>query len=212
MSNQNEWLVLADQFHGCGDVTLRWTYNGDCRSMTSVGSDWGGQPAIDRYVALARRAGELLGDASSTPQCAWYEALEQMRPLAVVTTRAVEVLNDDRPAVLRSLELPDAAGVSRQVATELASGVEPHGPPVATEPAAEPGLAAIMSAADRAVLAIAHSSDKRIDEKMRQIAVVKPESVHWKATRWAELLGVTDSRIRQTETWKAWRAADKKSD
>jgi hypothetical protein len=61
-----------------------------------------------------------------------------------------------------------------------------------------------------AVAEIAAAVGLTLDEKMRRIAVVHPSASTWKALRWAALLGVTDGRIRQSETWKAWRAAEKR--
>ncbi|MGE4002634.1 MAG: hypothetical protein AB7I48_20755 [Planctomycetaceae bacterium] len=70
----------------------------------------------------------------------------------------------------------------------------------------------LLTEADEAVLAVANSADMSIDQKMRRIAVVKTDATTWNSTQWADLFRLSDSRIRQTSTWKAWRAAERKSD
>jgi hypothetical protein len=62
------------------------------------------------------------------------------------------------------------------------------------------------------VAGIAAAADLSLDEKMRRIALVDSSTVAWNSGRWAKLLGVSDSRIRQTDTWVRWREAERKSD
>ncbi|MGE0378589.1 MAG: hypothetical protein AB7I48_03015 [Planctomycetaceae bacterium] len=70
----------------------------------------------------------------------------------------------------------------------------------------------LLTEADEAVLAVANSADMSIDQKMRRIAVITPDAVHWESRRWGELFDVTPGRIRQQTIWIEWRAREKKSD
>lgn len=153
----------------------------------------------------------LLPAAHNAARCGW-------RPIPAVTIG--DVLRSDVAGLKTLAEASSGAEVSRcaDLVTAVAMAIDRMATAVEESGGAgDPDdksidFAAILDDAAPAVVTIAGDESKSLDERMRLIAIAKPEAVHWKSRRWAELLGVTAGRIRQTDTWIAWRAAEKKPD
>ncbi|MBX3447953.1 MAG: hypothetical protein KF777_00250 [Planctomycetaceae bacterium] len=52
----------------------------------------------------------------------------------------------------------------------------------------------------------------KTDEKFRRLLLIEKGSASWTAKRWAKVLNVGDSRIRQLDDWKALRANERNLD
>jgi hypothetical protein len=113
-------------------------------------------------------------------------------------------------AVLDTLRATHAANRELAVTNNAAYDVI-FGWPDADPPADRDAVAAKVLADGNypAVAEIAADHTLNLEEKGRRIIAIHTPAAHWKAARWAELLGVTDSRIRQLAFWKMLREADK---
>src|SRR5690606_40340611 len=66
-------------------------------------------------------------------------------------------------------------------------------------------LASILDENAAAIAQIAEDTSKSVDERMRLIAIVKPDAQWWDSPQWAGLLKCTAGWIRQQPTWIRWR-------
>jgi hypothetical protein len=89
----------------------------------------------------------------------------------------------------------------------------PHGADDWNDGSADIDVAAAKALAGSnypAVGAIASNEELSLNEKGRRILAIHPEAAIWDSKKWADLLGVSDGRIRQLEFWKRLKAAEKK--
>ncbi len=63
----------------------------------------------------------------------------------------------------------------------------------------------LLDKRDHTTMEIAGDSSRSLDEKMRSILAINPKSYQWNSIKWAEVLKVSDSRIRQSDTWRSIR-------
>lgn len=73
--------------------------------------------------------------------------------------------------------------------------------PQSTENTMRQFIAVVGGETATRILAIAHDKSRSADEKMRAIYEMDARALGWKSTRWSDLLGVSDSAIRQTDWW-----------
>lgn len=153
---------------------------------------------------------EIHPNANPEPLHVWYEAAEKWRLTGEAPENLVSIKLRARSTML--LLLSSLRRAVTALESERKAGEEIATPQVQSGPnSAVADLMSLLDDSASAIFAIAGDQNKSLDERMRQIAIAKPEAAMWKSSRWAELLQVTGSRIRQTETWKAWRASEKRA-
>ena len=119
-------------------------------------------------------------------------------------TITADIVEEIKASLLQGLRMEIAAGFASLPVIEPLKADADTIPP-------EASVAIVLADGNQAVIAsIASNADLSLDEKMRRVAIVETKTITWPSSRWGNLLGVTDGRVRQTVTWKTWRAADKK--
>ncbi len=56
-----------------------------------------------------------------------------------------------------------------------------------------------------AIIQVARNSEMTVDERMRRIYAIDNRSVGWTSSKWASVLTVSDSAVRQTDWWRIER-------
>ena len=67
----------------------------------------------------------------------------------------------------------------------------------------------LLTETDKSVMELAKNKALAAEEKMQRIIAISNDALTWKSPKWSELLGVSDSRIRQTEVWKTLQTKKK---
>lgn len=135
------------------------------------------------------------------------------------TARLWKLLVEKYPAILANAGFEDtnvprvdnpAAEQQPDEPADDASLADPSGDSPSKIEVAAIALAGGDYEAVAAVAAVASDGKLDLENKLLRIASIHPPATAWKSPKWAELLEVTDGRIRQLATWNKWRETDKR--